>query len=253
MSQPSNFELVCDFNRTFDFPVYSIESNPLHTQVKSCIYRCNLIKEEGIDEFGKALQENNYVEMLDAVCDHLYVLYGACYTFGINPDHYVMVNYYNMNYDTNYITNCSITELIKKNRDKISTIQELFESNSVFESMLRQSMLLNKNIFEVYPILMRLIINTYNIGFRLTHNLNVAFRNVHESNMSKLCKSIEEAEKTVKVYQEKFEKGESPYDSPYFYELKPNLFVIKNKSTGKALKSINYTPANLKPFLKYYQ
>ena len=247
MSRPSNFELVCDFNKTFDFPVYSLESNPLYTQVKSCNYRCDLIKEEGIDEFGKALEESNYVEMLDAVCDHLYVLYGACYTFGINPDHYVMINYY---HNTKHHTNLNITELIKNNSDKDRTLQELFQSNRVFESMLRQSMLLNKNIFEVYPILMCLIINTYNIGFQLTENLDGAFRNVHESNMSKLCKSVEEAEETVRVYQEKFEKGDSPYDSPYYYELKPGLYVIKNKSTGKALKSINYTPANLKSFLK---
>ena len=242
MSQSSNFELVCDFNKTFDFPVYSLESNPLYTEVKSCNYRCDLIKEEGIDEFGKALQEMNFVEMLDAVCDHLYVLYGACYTFGINPDHYVMVNCPNQDYN--------ITELIKNNFIKNGTIQELFNSNCVFELMLRESMLSNKNIFEVYPILMCLIINTYNIGFRLTNDLDGAFRNVHESNMSKLCKSVEEAEETVRVYQEKFKRGESPYDSPYYYELKPGLYVIKNKSTGKALKSINYTPANLKSFLK---
>lgn len=245
MSQSSNFQLVCDFNKTFDFPIYSLESNPLFTQVKSCNYRCDLIKEEGIEEFGKALAENNYVEMLDAVCDHLYVLYGACYTFGINPDHYMNVNYYNK-----FNCDVTITELIKRNCDKNRTIQELFESNCVFESMLRESMLSNRNIFEVYPILMCLIINTYNIGFQLTENLDGAFRNVHESNMSKLCKSIEEAEETVKDYQAKFEQGSSPYDSPYYYELKPSLFVVKNKSTGKALKSINYTPANLVSFLK---
>jgi predicted HAD superfamily Cof-like phosphohydrolase len=244
--QTSNFDLVCDFNKTFDFPVYPLSSNPLYTQIKSCNYRCDLIKEEGIDEFGKAMRENNYTEMLDAVCDNLYVLYGACYTFGINPDHYIKVKYHKeFNFEEN------ITKLIKRNCDMNITIEELFESNCALESMLRHSMLLNKNIFEVYPILMCLIINTYNIGFRLTENLDGAFRNVHESNMSKLCTSIEEAEKTVKEYERKFNTGESPYDSPYYYELKPNLYVIKNKSTGKALKSINYTPANLKPFLNF--
>jgi hypothetical protein len=243
--QTSNFDLVCDFNKTFDFPVYPIKTNPLYTETKSCNYRCDLIKEEGIEEFGKAFLENNHIEMLDAVCDHLYVLYGACYTFGINPDHYIKVKYHNkINYDVN------ITELIKENCEKNITIQSLFESNCELESMLRHSMLLNKNIFEVYPILMCLIINTYNIGFQLTENLDYAFRNVHESNMSKLCKTIEEAEQTVKDYERKYNINESPYDSPYYYELKPNLYVIKNKSTGKALKSINYTPANLKQFLK---
>ena len=67
--------------------------------------------------------------------------------------------------------------------------------------------------------------------------------------MSKLCKSVDEAEATVKDYQEKYNNGVSTYDTPYYYELKPNLYVVKNKSTGKALKSINYTPADLKQFL----
>jgi hypothetical protein len=67
--------------------------------------------------------------------------------------------------------------------------------------------------------------------------------------MSKLCNSIDEAEATVKDYQEKYNVGVSTYDTPYYYELKPGLYVVKNKSTGKALKSINYTPADLKQFL----
>jgi predicted HAD superfamily Cof-like phosphohydrolase len=257
MTQQSNFQLVCEFNKTFDFPIYSLDSNPLFTQIKSCNYRCDLIKEEGVVEFGEALSQNNRVEMLDAVCDHLYVLYGAAYTFGIDPDHYILVNYLQNSNTNEWIEGIkqikesrTITSLIREHVDMSRTIEDLYNSNCRFEQMLRESMLSNKNIFEVYPIMMCLIINTYNIGFHLTDNLDRAFLNVHESNMSKLCKSIREAEETVKDYQEKFEQGSSPYDSPYYYELKPSLFVVKNKSTGKALKSINYTPADLKQFLK---
>jgi hypothetical protein len=36
----------------------------------------------------------------------------------------------------------------------------------------------------------------------------------------------------------------SPYDSPYYYK-SGNYYLVKNKSTGKALKSINYTPVLL--------
>jgi hypothetical protein len=61
--------------------------------------------------------------------------------------------------------------------------------------------------------------------------------------MSKLCNTIDEAERTVASYQEKYKIGESPYDSPY-YVFVPSLrkWVIKNRSTGKVLKNINYTP-----------
>jgi hypothetical protein len=60
--------------------------------------------------------------------------------------------------------------------------------------------------------------------------------------MSKLCKSETEATETVKKYQKDYISEKSPYDSVYYYKLNDSeLYVIKNKSTGKALKSINYT------------
>ncbi len=242
MTQKSNFQLVYDFNQTFDFPIFTQDTNPLETQVKSCQYRCDLIKEEGVVEFGQALHDNDLVEMLDAVCDHLYVLYGACYTFSLNPNIYIKMH-------ANSVTTSNITNLIKTHFISTKTILELYESNCELEKNLREAMLEKKNITEVESILTQLIINTYNIGFHLTDKLDEAFLNVHESNMSKLCKSIEEAEATVKDYQEKYNNGTSSYDTPYYYELKPGLYVVKNKSTGKALKSINYTPADLKQFL----
>ena len=112
----TNFELVCDFNNTFDFPTFPVESNPLETQQSIVNYRCSLIKEEGIDEFGVALRENNRVEMLDAVIDHLYVLYGACHTFMMDPDFH------------NRMSNNTInpTNLYYKNFDKNISIEMLY-------------------------------------------------------------------------------------------------------------------------------
>ena len=251
----TNFELVCQFNQTFDFPIYKPELTPLETQYASCKYRCDLIKEEAVEEFGKAFHENNYVEMLDAVIDSLYVLYGACYTFGINPDSHIYINKQIQSVDINSDFSEKPTKVLFDFFDEERSIEESYMSNIVYEQMLRKSMLENKNIFEVYTILMCLIINTYNIGFHLTETaeqLDGAFLNVHQSNMSKLCSSVAEAEATVKSYEEKFVNGSSPYDSPYYYEIQPNssLYVVKNKSTGKALKSINYTPASLSKFLK---
>jgi predicted HAD superfamily Cof-like phosphohydrolase len=67
------------------------------------------------------------------------------------------------------------------------------------------------------------------------------FAIVHSSNMSKLCDSERDAITTVADYIEKYVAGKSPYDSPYYYEL-PELgkWIVKNKSTGKALKNIKY-------------
>ena len=47
--------------------------------------RTALIVEECM-EFGKAAEENNFVEMIDAICDILYVTYGAAIAMGIDID-----------------------------------------------------------------------------------------------------------------------------------------------------------------------
>ena len=245
MTTKTNFEYVCEFNETFDFPVYPVESQPLLNQLKVSQYRFYLIREEGIEEFSKALCENDYIEMLDAVADHLYVLYGACHTFNIDPDFYIRTMYSKLPLNSQD----SPTKLIFELFNPKSTIEELYQLNVFYEQMLHDAMIVEKNIMKTHTILMNMIINTYKIGFHLTSDIDGAFLNVHKSNMSKLCTSIEEAEATVKSYEEKFKSGNSPYDTPYYYELKPNLYVVKNKSTGKALKSINYTQASPFQFL----
>jgi len=72
-----------------------------------------------------------------------------------------------------------------------------------------------------------------------------AFDLVHKSNMSKLCKTEEEAIKTVESY-----KNDSRYDSPS-YRLSPDgsYYVVYNKSTNKILKSIEYNAVNFDSLL----
>ena len=65
--------------------------------------------------------------------------------------------------------------------------------------------------------------------------------------MSKLCKDRETAKKTVEWYKQ----NESRYDSPNYRrcESEKGKFVVFNESTGKILKSIEYTPADFKIML----
>ena len=66
---------------------------------------------------------------------------------------------------------------------------------------------------------------------------------IHKSNMTKLCKTEMEAHLTVEWYKKKYQEGSSPYDSPDYRLSDDNIhYVVYNKSTGKILKSINYTP-----------
>jgi predicted HAD superfamily Cof-like phosphohydrolase len=69
------------------------------------------------------------------------------------------------------------------------------------------------------------------------------FNEVQRSNMSKACASLEEAEYTVKFYQDK--DGTEA-------EIKEEngVWKVYRKADNKVLKSINYSPADLKSILK---
>jgi predicted HAD superfamily Cof-like phosphohydrolase len=71
---------------------------------------------------------------------------------------------------------------------------------------------------------------------------NDAFHIVHSSNMSKLCKTEEEAIESVKRYKQEVPQR---YDSPNYRKGSDNKhYIVYNESTMKILKSYLYTPAN---------
>lgn len=105
----------------------------------------------------------------------------------------------------------------------------------------------NKNIDEIRDALTDILYVVYGMQYRLGIEGDNDFNIVHSSNMSKLCSTEEEAKQTVNWYKEQYNKGKLTYDTPYYYKLKSLVndkekWVVKNKSTGKVLKSINYTP-----------
>ena len=100
-----------------------------------------------------------------------------------------------------------------------------------------------KDIVEVRDALADILYVVYGMQDTLGIDGDNDYDIVHSSNMSKFCVNEEEAIQTVRSYQERYKKGEVPYDSPYMHFLrKHNKWVVKNHSTGKVLKSINYTP-----------
>jgi predicted HAD superfamily Cof-like phosphohydrolase len=224
---PSHFDKVCEFNKAFDYKVYKYNENALDLYTKEAQYRYDLIHEEGVVELGDAINNNDRVETMDGIADLLYVLYGACYTYDLNPDYMInklFNNFYNKTreYVFNDIDNYDYYNIL------VSDISEI-----------KTCLLEKKNLIELYSVLVKTIIDTYKLGFSLRININKIFDIVHNSNMSKLCKTEEEAELTVNFYK----NDQTRYDSPYYYK-SGDFYLVKNKSTGKALKSINYTPVS---------
>lgn len=81
------------------------------------------------------------------------------------------------------------------------------------------------------------------LEFGLGNKFVELFNEVQRSNMSKACKSIAEAEVTMAHYLDR--KGEDCY-----YREVDGLYLVFRSSDHKTMKSINYSPADLKSILE---
>ena len=155
MKELDSLNQVAEFHKTFKHPVIEKPAIPSR---KRCDLRVALIREE-LDELAAAIQDNDLIEIADALCDIQYVLSGAVLEFGLG----------------------------EKFRD--------------------------------------------------------LFDEVQRSNMSKSCATKEEAEATVKHYKEI--RG-----IDCFYKEIDGHFLVYRKGDNKTLKSINYSPADLKSIIE---
>lgn len=93
----------------------------------------------------------------------------------------------------------------------------------------------------------------YGAGASFGVDLDTCFDLVHQSNMSKVCKSEEEAIATVEWYRsnaENFNK-KNPAQAPVCpdYKVVNGKYVVHNATTGKVLKSVNYNKVDFTNYL----
>ena len=81
------------------------------------------------------------------------------------------------------------------------------------------------------------------LEFGLGEKFKTLFEEVQRSNMSKACDTEEEAKQTAAYY--KAEK-----DTDAYYEERDGKWLVYRKGDNKTLKSINYSPADLKSLLE---
>lgn len=272
----THFSKVSEFNTIFDFDIFEYNNNPLDysnpLKQKVANLRYDLIYEEGITELKPAFDSNNHVEIADALGDLLYVSYGALYTYGFNADELLrQYAYYSLSPSENL--NILIQNLENEpNQNNYYEVNTLYTPTDCMNRLidliylLKNKFSVEKDIFKVKDILLRIIANTYNFAYILNIPIDKIFNLIHESNMTKICLTEYEAKLSVLTYEAKYiqyimlyseyanvygknsylaESVYSPYDSPYYIKKSDHIYLIKNKSTGKALKSINYCAVNL--------
>ena len=255
----TNFKKVIEFNTSFGLPHFNIEQpNILNDESKLSDLRVSLCEEE-INELNEAFEQFDFIEVIDALTDELYVIYGAASSFGFDINYYLNILLGDNGSDTNYIK--MINYHYKKMEYSISNYKSFLQNDNILKSLINENNgsiqylleKINKKIDELknykntknYPgikfSLVYLLYYTYTLGIIMGINLDKSFDIVHMSNMSKLCGNEELAKETVKWYTE----NDNRYDTPS-YRLSDNKkdWIIFNQRTGKILKNKYYTMAN---------
>ncbi len=250
----TNFQKVRDFNISFGL---ERSSNPSEKLFK---LRWDLIQEES-NELFDAIKKRDYIEIIDAVSDILYVIHGAADSFEQEFDLFFnqeSINEFIEHSKKTGIINISSNILNLHGQTRMETVfvqypevlNNLINNLYAFELFKTHEFFEQKNITEIIKQLVILLKYVYLISELFGIDLNQTFNLVHESNMSKLAETEEIAKQTVDWYL----KNETRYDSPAYRLSTIQInnqprWVIFNKNSGKALKSIHYKPVDLKSFL----
>lgn len=147
----SNFRSVCVFNKSFGLPHYDIpQTTILQENTKLSTLRVDLCVEEA-GELSDAFATRNFTEIIDALTDELYVVYGAGSSFGVNLDYLFryrvfkeldlftqpetepldIINYEkNMGDDIKYLTNYKFLSYMLQKTDTFFTENRVSNINS---------------------------------------------------------------------------------------------------------------------------
>lgn len=80
------------------------------------------------------------------------------------------------------------------------------------------------------------------LEFGMAEKFKELFDEVHRSNMSKACKTVEEANHTIQHYK-------NTANTDAHYEEIDGLFLVYRTADHKTLKSVDYSPADIKGVL----
>jgi len=117
-----------------------------------------------------------------------------------------------------------------------------FRINLIKEELLElEDAVKNNDIVEVADALADILYVTYGAGHAFGMDLDKIFANVHQSNMSKVCKTEKEAQETVDYYK----ANNTTYKDPQ-YRKTNDYYVVYDNATSKILKNIHWNSPDIK-------
>lgn len=233
----SHFELVGEFHRVFDYPVRTeLFVDVFVKDPKLLRSRIAFLREER-DEFLQYYnsEPKNIVELADALCDLLYFAFGTGQCIGIDLDaevrslSYVMVRDLQITQDPHVVSSAEIMNRLSTITCYIDAFERACESRS-FDTMIM--------------CLISVIDKTYDLGYYMGFDMDPMFREVHRSNMTKVCTTERDALESVQRY-----KMQGIYKLPVV-RVKEPYFLVYDDHLNKILKSFYWDAPNLQQFIK---
>lgn len=233
----TNYEMVKEFHTIFEHPINNIEQTNIFTENPKLVeFRLSQIEEE-LNELHDAVAKDDFIECLDAICDLMYFVYGTFLVFGINYDEYRKNNSFVVTdfcYPKNNLQVFNFySSSLKLQIDLLTQYLSLLKLNCE-----------EKDFDQTIVFLSKMEKHCYSLATLFGVDIDMCFKEVHRSNMTKVCKTEEEAKQTVDKYLEIYKNGDIKYAEPN-YRNKEGYYVVYDKTTSKILKSINFELPNL--------
>ena len=242
----THFELVGEFHDTFGHPnkknpYYECFSEPDKKLLK---FRLSLMREE-YSEFTDAVHKNDIVEMADALCDLLYVTYGAGHALGLNLD--LLMDHYDLSYNAFKLSNLKAIDAFKIKQNDLNILSGNIDSelNEIKKNIDNDDSYNNNEDRFNYlgKLLCSVLYFTYKLGSELTFKMDEMFREVHRSNMTKTCNNMDDVNMSIDFY-----KKDGRYANPS-YKISGKYYVIYDAFTSKILKNHKWEEPNLKQLI----
>jgi predicted HAD superfamily Cof-like phosphohydrolase len=216
--------LVNEFHETFGHAPYDTQ----HYQIFDTInitninFRYDLIHEE-VCEYIEADANNDLIEKIDALCDIMYVCYGALITFGMNENDCI--------YDE-----CMSEYIIDPHGDVC--LLQYYDTEIKNAITNNNALAFAANVNKLIKVCKIISNNFYKL------NIMDCFKEVHDSNMSKACFSEEDAIISVNKYN-----ADRYKNVKYKSDKNNKYFIIYDADTSKILKSYKFTKPNIAKYI----
>lgn len=233
MNTQEQLKLVKEFMKVAG---QKVNSEPTYQSTKIADFRTRLIDEEinGTNELVESVQQDNLVGIVDGMADILYVVYGALATYGISIDEYKLFQRVENNASLLYkhIANGFIRNI-----------------HSAFEQYQRG--VDTGDVITIRRGLTGIILEVNRFAEAANYDLIGAFNEVHDSNMSKFCKSMYDATESITMRIAANDKNSKDYVGAGVSVVEigdETYYAIVRKADGKVLKGKDYFEADLAKF-----